>query len=117
MSSQYKSPGSVGAVIAIPARHEQCGSALRLPRGLVDVDIDRKCLGAAAKAHAANRRGAEIIEAHRNARMRIGSTDAVDDVEGDPAETRNEGLRPGMAGVGRGSCALAEEIAAHVARR
>src|SRR5689334_5386363 len=93
--------GSVAVLIAILAWREQCGSALRLPPGLVDVDIDRKRLGAAAKAHPANRRGPEIIEPHGDARMRIGGTDAVDHVEGDPAETRYKGLRPGMAGIGR----------------
>jgi hypothetical protein len=83
---------------------------LTLPRSLIEVDIDRQRLPAAAIAHAANRRGAETIKADRHARMRIGCADAVDHVEGDPAEIGNESFSPGVAGVGRGSIIAAEEI-------
>ena len=48
--------------------------------------------------------------------MGVGCADAVGGVEGDPAETGNEGLRPGMAGILRDDPVAPAEIAADIAR-
>src|ERR1700692_214738 len=81
------------------------------------MDADRQSLRAAAVAHAPYRRGAEMVEADRNARMGIGGTDAVGGIERDPAEIRHEGLRPGVAGLLRSRAVVATKITAHITRR
>src|SRR5258708_33143919 len=81
------------------------------------MDIDRQSLRAPTVAHAPHRRGAEMVEADRYARMRIGCTKAVGGIESDPAEIGYEGFRPGVARILRGHAVVAAKIAAHVARR
>src|SRR5437867_3600737 len=81
--------------IPAPARARQ--SVLHLPGGLVDVHCDHERLAAAPVAAAAHRRRAEIIEADRDADMRVGRADAVRRIEADPAELRHEGFGPGVS--------------------
>jgi hypothetical protein len=49
--------------------------------------------------------------------MSVGGADAIRDVEGDPAETGNKGLRPGVAGILVDDPVVPAEIAADIARR
>src|SRR5262245_2309936 len=92
-------------------------SVLRLPRRLVDADLDRERLAGAAIARAAQGRRAEIVEAHRHPNVGVGGADAVRRIESHPAEGRHERLGPGVAGLLLVHAVLAVEIAAHVARR
>src|SRR5258708_6702494 len=71
---------------------------LSRPPGLVDLDLNRQRLGAAAIAGAAHGGGAEIIEADGDAGMGVGGADAVRRIEPDPAKAGHERLRPGVAG-------------------
>src|SRR5262249_49568624 len=66
------------------------GSALPLPRRLVHLDLHRQRLARAAVAHAAHRRRTEIVEADRNADVRIDRANPVRGVERDPAEAGHE---------------------------
>src|SRR5215475_1443185 len=104
----YSEPGSSGAMLA---------SALHLPCRLIDQDLDRKGLACAAIAHAANRRRAEIVEAHRNADVSIGCADAIRGVECDPAEAGHECFGPGMASVLLDHAVAPAKITADVAGR
>ena len=90
---------------------------LRLLARLVDLHGDLERLAAAAKAGAAHRRGAEIIEPDRHPHMGLGRADAVGGIEADPAEVLDMGLRPGVAGLLRGDAVGAVEMAADIARR
>ncbi len=90
---------------------------LRLVGGLTDPDADIERLAAAAMAAAANRRGAEIIQADRDANMRIGRAHAVRRVEGNPAEAGDESLRPGVTGLLLGDAVAAMKMPADITRR
>src|SRR5215470_19150035 len=91
--------------------------ALYLPLRLVDPHGDVERFRAAAVAGAANRRGAEIVEADRDPHVGVGCADAVRRVEGDPAELRHVRLGPGMAGALLHDAVGAVEIAADIAAR
>ena len=99
-----------------PSAMHRC-SILRLLACLVDADGDRQRFAAAAVARAAHRRGAEIVEPDRDPHMGVGGANAVGRIEADPAEVRDIGLRPGVAGLLRGDAVGAVEMAADVARR
>src|ERR1700760_2772326 len=76
--------------------------ALRLAlaaAGLVDLDRDGQGFHAAAVARAADRGGAEIVEADRDARVGVGGADRIGGIEPDPAQIRHEGFGPGVAGL------------------
>src|SRR5581483_902274 len=81
------------------------------PAGLIHFDRHRQGLVAAAIAGAADRGGAEIVEADGDAGMRLGGADAVGGIEADPAEIGHEGLRPGVAGRLVDGAVGAQEVA------
>src|SRR4051812_8106462 len=91
--------------------------ALALTADLADPHRDIERLAAAAKAGAADGRGAEIIQTDRDADMGVGRTDAIGCIEGDPTEVRYVSLGPGVAGLLIGHAVVALEMAADVARR
>src|ERR1035437_8211453 len=72
---------------------------------------------AAAKARAAHRRRAEVIQADRDPHMGFGGADPVGRVEADPSEVLDIGFDPGVAGVLLGDAIDAVEMPAHIARR
>src|SRR3954452_904923 len=74
-------------------------SALHLPRRLIDQYLHGHAFGPAAAARTTHRGSTQIIEADRHTHMRVGRADAVRRVERNPADARNVGLGPGMAGV------------------
>src|SRR5262249_19518881 len=87
-------------------------SVLQLAGGWADGERDRQAFGAAAVAAAANGRRAEIIEADRNAHVRIGRTNAVRGIEPSPTELGNIGLGPGVSRLLPHQTVGAMEIAA-----
>src|SRR2546423_15544647 len=81
------------------------------------MDVHGELLATTAEADAAQRSGPEIVEAHGYPYMGIGTADAIRRVEPDPAELRDECLRPGMAGFLLGDPVLAAEIPPDITRR
>src|SRR5207302_10431570 len=100
-----------------PAMPVGARSILVLLRGLLDRKRDGKHLAAAAVARAAQGCGAELIEPHGNAHMRVGRADFVDRIECDPAQPRNVGLGPGKLPLLPHRIVAATKIAADVACR
>src|SRR5665811_1888602 len=88
---------------------------LRLLARLVDMHCHLEGFAAAAKARAAHRRRAEIIQANRDPHMGFGGADPVGRVETDPAEVIDIGFNPGVAGVLLGDAIDAVEMPAHIA--
>src|SRR4029077_1898968 len=93
------------------------GSVLHLPRRLIDRDLYRHALRAAAAARSAHRGGSEIVQTHRDAHVGVGRADAVGRIERAPADARHVNLRPGMAGVLLRHAVGAVEITADITRR
>src|SRR6516164_1626276 len=92
-------------------------SALGLPGGLRDDELDRQRLAAAAVMGAAHLRRAEMIEPDGDADVPVGDADLVYGIEADPAEIVHMGFGPGVAQVRTGRIIVATEIAGDVAGR
>ena len=106
------------AALAEPDRMSaRLALALALTANLADPHRDVERLAAAAKAGAADGRGAEIIQTDRDADMGVGRADAIGCVKGDPTEVRYVSLGPGVAGLLIGHTVVALEMAADVASR
>src|SRR5262245_35079637 len=91
-------------------------SVLSLLRRLLDAHPDRERLAAAAVTRPAQGRSAEVIEPERGPHIGVGGAKAVGRIESDPAELRDEGFRPGVAGLLLVHAVVAAEIAAEIAR-
>src|SRR3954462_10900995 len=92
-------------------------SVLALPLRALDPQLDVEALRPAARAAAANRRGAEVVEADRDPDIRRRGADAVRRVEADPAEVTRFGFGPGVACVLLDNAVGAAEIACDIAGR
>src|SRR5471030_2420948 len=90
---------------------------LRLLACLVDMHGYLERFAATAKAGAAHRRRAEVVQADRDPHMGFGNPNPVGRVEADPAEVLDKGFDPGVAGVLRGHAVDAVEMSADIARR
>src|SRR5947207_9154376 len=65
--------------------------------GLGNLNPDREAFLRPAIACAADRSGAEIVQADRQPDMRVDRADVIRRVEADPAEVANERFGPGVA--------------------
>src|SRR5215472_971068 len=84
---------------------------------LADFDGDFEIFAADAEAHAEHRRRADGIEPHRHAHIGLGGTETVGRIKADPADIRDESLRPGMAGLLLDPAVGHLQVAGDVARR
>src|SRR3954470_11605431 len=92
-------------------------SALNLPGGLIDADLDRQGFFHPAVASAADGRCTEIVEADRDPDVGVGRADAVGRIERDPAEGRHEGLGPSVPGILLSDAVISAKVATHITGR
>src|SRR5262245_9139035 len=91
-------------------------SVLSLLRRLLDAHPDRERLAGAAVTRPTQGRCAQVIEPDSDPHMGVGGAKSVGRIESDPAELRDEGFRPGVAGLLLVHAVVAAEIAADIAR-
>src|SRR5215510_3970151 len=91
-------------------------SVLSLLRRLLDAHPDRERLAGAAVTRPTQGRCAQVIEPDSDPHMGVGGAKSVGRIESDPAELRDEGFRPGVAGLLLVHAVVAAEIAAEIAR-
>src|SRR5262249_36363246 len=87
---------------------------LALALRLVDGDGHRAFFHAPGSVDAAQRRGAEIVEANADPHVGVRHAQAMDRIEPTPAEAVAIGFRPAVAGTG---AVVADPISADKARR
>ena len=119
----HDQPGVEQHAEAIGHQRSSSRSALRLapaPGGAASLTRTSTVSSSAAatRACAGDRRGVAIVEPAGDADIGVVGADAVERIEGDPAEILDPGLRPGMAPPPGTCCAVAaEQMAGNVARR